>query len=115
MLYQFSLGLLNGIEKVSAIHIALAILGYIVITIILAFLTYWTIFAKSYDEELLQIRAELRSLRFKQRINSLESLDNTLSKLDFKVSTLERKMSEEDVKYKLETLDKKLDKLLEQK
>jgi hypothetical protein len=108
MLYQFSGILLSGIEKDSAILLALGIAGYIFI----AWYTYWVTFARRHDDDFREIQRDIWQIRFRQ---SSHYLDDTLSRSEFKVTMIERKMSEDDLKYKLEALDRKIDKLIEQK
>jgi hypothetical protein len=105
MLYQFSEILLSGIEKNSAIRIAIAIAGYIFI----AWYTYWITFARRHDNDFREIKSTLWNIRVRQ---SSHSVDSFLSKSEFKVSMLEQKY---EMKNELREIERKIDKLTEQK
>jgi len=103
MLYGFSVLLLLGIEESSATNIAIAVTGYISITVLAVFIIFWKVFADSYDYELLRLRRDIAEIRYKQ---SLEFLENSLTRSHVKISLLELKY---DIKDMFDAIKKKLD------
>lgn len=97
MLHLSSETLLTGIEKQSPIHIAIAVGGYIFLTLF----TYWITFADSNAEKFRDIQRELWEIR--SRLSS-SSFDDNLTRNDVQYGLRE-----------LERLERKLDKLIEQR
>jgi hypothetical protein len=103
LLYGFSVLLLLGIEESSATNIAIAVTGYISITVLAVFIIFWKVFADSYDYELLRLWRDIAEIRYKQ---SLEFLENSLTRSHVKNSLLELKY---DIKDMFDAIKKKLD------
>jgi len=101
ILELFSQALLLGIEKTSATLVALAVLGYILITLLafLVTLDHWT------WSELFEIKKLLWDISFKR---STDSLDQTLSDAGIRISMLEQKLVNDQIIEKLNDIESKI-------
>lgn len=101
ILELFSQALLLGIEKTSATLVALAVLGYILITLLafLVTLDHWT------WKDSFEIKRLLWKVSLKQ---SSDSLDQTLSDTEFRISMLEQKLVNDQIIEKLNDIESKI-------
>ncbi len=101
ILELFSQALLLGIEKTSATLVALAVLGYILITLLafLVTLDHWT------WKDSFEIKRLLWKVSLKQ---SSDSLDKTISDAEFRISMLEQKLVNDQIIEKLNDIESKI-------
>jgi len=106
MLYQFSGILITGLEKDSAIIIAIAIAGYI---FVIGFL-YWITFHQDHDKDFRRLKRDVQHI---QMFLNLNSLDNTLSRTEFKITMTDQEILGKDLQRQLRDIERKLDDLRE--
>ena len=101
ILELFSQALLLGIEKTSAILVAFAVLGYILITLLafLVTLDHWT------WKDSFEIKRLLWKVSLKQ---SSDSLDKTISDAGIRISMLEQKLVNDQIIEKLDDIESKI-------